>query len=115
INEALLAGGCSAPSVASLQAPADIAVIADSIAFVWSSFTGIRPAAGEGPYWCASDESTGWLYGRPIHHRTGAAPFPNGQINFVYADGHAKSDRVTWYGTKFPEYCRGGYRNAKVQ
>lgn len=116
INEALLARKCTdqTPSLAELQLPAETAVIGDSIAQMWGSYTGIT-VAGQGPFWCASDETTTWLYGRPIHHRTGAAPFPNGMVNFVYADGHAKGDRVFWAGTAFPAWCRGGYRQAKLR
>jgi prepilin-type N-terminal cleavage/methylation domain-containing protein/prepilin-type processing-associated H-X9-DG protein len=65
-----------------LQAPADIAMFADSTS-IWATFIGMAVQDPDGTtrrYWLRSDQKT-WIYGAPRHF--------NG-INAIFADGHAK-------------------------
>jgi prepilin-type N-terminal cleavage/methylation domain-containing protein/prepilin-type processing-associated H-X9-DG protein len=67
---------------ATLQAPADIAMFADST-LLWGTFIGFEVQDSDGVnrrYWLRSDQQT-WIYGTPRHF--------NG-INAIFADGHAK-------------------------
>ncbi|GBC96096.1 hypothetical protein HRbin16_01897 [bacterium HR16] len=110
-NEYIIGNQCSPRTLAAIGSPASVAIFADAIAMMWASFYGIT-VNGEGPFWCVSDPTSGWLYGRPVHHVTGPAARPVGAINFTFADGHAKSDRNFWADDSYPVYCRGGYRGA---
>ncbi len=67
---------------ATLQAPADIAMLADATS-TWATFIGMEVQDSDNVqrrYWLKSDGKT-WLYGEPRHF---------GGINGIFADGHAK-------------------------
>jgi prepilin-type N-terminal cleavage/methylation domain-containing protein len=80
LNELLF--GYTGVSMAKLDAPADIAMIADSNS-VWGTFIGMAVQDSDGivrRYWLRSD-GISWIYGYPRHFDG---------INAIFADGHAK-------------------------
>ena len=98
LNESLLGRqdwqGTVPVAEATLQAPADIGIIADTRTYVdggwvWASFLCPADLNGDGRneyYWCSSDQTHDmggwfWEYGYPRHFEG---------INVVYGDGHAK-------------------------
>lgn len=80
LNELLF--GYHAISQATLESPADIAMIADANS-IWATFIGELVQDPDGVmrrYWLRSDQIT-WIYGTPRHFDG---------INAIFADGHAK-------------------------
>lgn len=116
LNEMLL--GRTAPCAeATLQAPSEIALVGDTLCStdpatngeVWGSFHCEADLNHDGRneyYWCSSNESSGWGYGRPIHFKG---------INLIYGDGHAKFSGPRGTnpngGAGYNDFL---YRNAKV-
>lgn len=89
INEMVMSGYLrTGPySLGELVTPAELGLYSDAVG-LWNSYIGYYLDAGDGvqkTYWLSSDQIS-WFYGPPRHF-DGA--------NFVYADGHAKFNRVT--------------------
>ena len=109
-----------AQTLASLNAPADIAVIGDGI-YMWQWHNCQKDPAGSAnyvAYWDQSDQTSVWAGYGATNGTSSNVPTHQGGANFIYADGHAKSSRFTQApdavsGLNSGLYY-GGYFGAKV-
>ena len=89
-----------------IQAPADIAIMADATS-TWATFIGMKVLDPDGVnrrYWMLSDQKT-WIYGTPRH---------TSGINAIFADGHSKFSGSPSINTPSDPLYYGYYHKVKI-